>query len=171
MKTTVYWIDGPWRGKLAIVPRPRGGDWLEDEVRAWRAGGINVVVSMLQSEESAELDIEQEADLCKANGIESICFPVADRGVPSSSRSFAALVRGLEGELADSKTIAVHCRQGVGRSAILAACLLVAAGLDVATAWTRVAAARGCPVPDTAEQREWVARFAREFLTVSAKDE
>jgi protein-tyrosine phosphatase len=169
MKAMVYWIEGPWSGRLAVVPRPRGGDWLEDEVRAWRAAGIDVVVSLLQSEETVELDIAGAADLCRANGVEHLAFPVADRGVPPSARAFAALVRSLEGKLAAGKGVAVHCRQGVGRSAMLAASLLIAAGLDAETAWGRVMAARGCPVPDTAEQKEWVARFAREHLTSSPK--
>lgn len=30
MRATLYWIDGVWPGRLAIVPRPRGDDWLED---------------------------------------------------------------------------------------------------------------------------------------------
>ena len=36
MHTELYWIPGPWLGRLAIMPRPRGGDWLEDEIRSWR---------------------------------------------------------------------------------------------------------------------------------------
>ena len=31
MWTSLYWIDGPWKGKLALSGRPRGGDWLKDE--------------------------------------------------------------------------------------------------------------------------------------------
>ena len=38
--TKLYWISGPWAGKLAIAARPRGGDWLEDEIRDWKNGGI-----------------------------------------------------------------------------------------------------------------------------------
>ena len=51
MGADLYPIPGPWRGRLAIVPRPRGGDWLEDQVRGWRALGIGVVVSLLVSQE------------------------------------------------------------------------------------------------------------------------
>jgi hypothetical protein len=35
MRPLIYWINTPWPGRLAIVPRPRGGDWLEEEVGAW----------------------------------------------------------------------------------------------------------------------------------------
>ena len=44
---TRYQIEGPWRGQLAIVPRPRGEDWLRDEARAWKDEGFDVVVSLL----------------------------------------------------------------------------------------------------------------------------
>jgi protein-tyrosine phosphatase len=164
MKAAIYWIKGPWTGRLAIMPRPRGGDWLEDEVRDWRSAGIDVVVSTLMNDEIDELELAEEARLCTANGMEYIRFPIADRGVPSSIRSVAELLRQLEGKLAQGKSVAVHCRQGIGRSALLAACLLVLAGVAPATAFQRVSAARGCPVPETAEQREWVAKFARESL-------
>jgi protein-tyrosine phosphatase len=160
MKAAPFWIEGPWRGRLAILPRPRGGDWLEDEARAWRVEGIDAVVSTLTSDEIAELDLAEEAELCQASGVEFIAFPVEDRGLPSSSTAAAELARRLEERLAKGKNVAIHCRQGVGRSALIAACVLVAAGVEAETAWAKVRAARGCPVPDTAEQRAWVIRLA-----------
>jgi hypothetical protein len=54
MAARVFWIDGAWQGRLAIVPRPRGGDWLEDEIADWRDAGIDVVVSFLEPHEVAE---------------------------------------------------------------------------------------------------------------------
>ena len=53
MGTKVYWIAGPWQGRLGIVPRPRGADWLDDETRAWRDVGIDMVVSLLEPAEEA----------------------------------------------------------------------------------------------------------------------
>ena len=55
MRVNVFWVPGPWPGKLGIVPRPRGGDWLEDEAKAWHQAGIDVVVSLLEPEEEAQL--------------------------------------------------------------------------------------------------------------------
>ena len=164
MKAAPYWIEGPWPGRLAILPRPRGGDWLEDEVRAWRSAGINTVVSTLTSDEIAELDLGEEAELCQANGVEWIAFPVEDRGLPSPTGA-AELVGRLEGKLAKGKGIAIHCRQGVGRSALIAASVLIAAGVEAEAAWRKVSAARGCPVPDTAETTQGVGRPLREDST------
>ena len=54
MRTELYWIEGPWLSRLAIMPRPRGGDWLEDEITSWRHVGIDTIVSALMKEESTE---------------------------------------------------------------------------------------------------------------------
>jgi protein-tyrosine phosphatase len=166
-RATLYGIEGPWPGRLAVVPRPRGGDWLEDEVQSWRQAGVNVVVSSLEKDEITEWNLAREADLCVAQGIEFVHFPIADRGVPPSFAATAALVRRLEGELSEGKGVAFHCRAGIGRSALLAACVLVLAGLDSEAAWHRVSKARGCAVPDTAEQRAWLGRFARECVATT----
>jgi protein-tyrosine phosphatase len=164
MKADLFWIEGPWSGRLAILPRPRGGDWLEDEIPAWRSAGVDLVVSTLRPDEISELDLTAEAEWCRKNEIEFISFPIADRGVPSSPAAVLELLRRLENAMTAGKIVAIHCRQGIGRSALLAASLLVLAGVSPDQAFQRVQAARGCPVPDTAEQREWVARFARDHL-------
>jgi len=165
MRTKLYRIEGPWPGQLAIVPRPRGGDWLEDEVRAWQQAGLDVIVSLLTRDEAANLDLAQEAALCRAYGLEFFSFPIIDGGVPSSRWATLDLVRQLDNALAEGKRVAVHCRQGIGRSALIAACMLAFAGVDPETALQRVSAARGCSVPETSEQREWIVEFAGELPT------
>jgi protein-tyrosine phosphatase len=164
MRAELYWIEGPWLGRLAIMPRPRGGDWLEDEIASWRRLGLDILVSALTSEENTELDLIHEKEESQKTGIEFVSFPIADRGVPPSAKITWELVRRLEQELAGGKKVAVHCRQGVGRAALLAGCILAAAGVAPLSAWQRIAAARGCAVPDTSEQREWVVRFASDML-------
>src|SRR5881392_3794728 len=105
MRAELYWIPGPWPGRLAILPRPRGGDWLADEVEAWRRAGVDVVVSLLTTDEVADLDLAAEGDLCRARGIEFLSFPIPDRGVPSSTAAVAALLTKLGDALAHGKTV------------------------------------------------------------------
>lgn len=78
----VFWVPGPWRGKLGILPRPRGGDWLGDETKAWREVRIDVVVSLLEPGEQVQLALEGEAAAATASGVEFRPFPIPDRGVP-----------------------------------------------------------------------------------------
>jgi protein-tyrosine phosphatase len=138
---------------------------LVDEIRSWRQTGVDVVVSTLEPEEVSDLDLRAEPELCGANGIEFIPFPIADRAVPASLAATTKLARELEARLAAGKSVAIHCRVGIGRSALLAACLLVLAGVNWEAAWERIRSARGCLVPDTTEQRQWLARFAHDSLT------
>jgi len=69
MNPKLYWITGPWPGKLAISARPRGGDWLEDEISGWRTAGVDAVVSLLTPDENEDLQLVSEADLAQARGL------------------------------------------------------------------------------------------------------
>ena len=165
MTAGLYWIKGPWPGRLAIVARPRGGDWLEDEARSWARSGLQVIVSLLTPQETAEFDLTNQGALCRSNGIEFVSFPIPDRGVPSSGEETLRLVKALEGYLAADTNVGIHCRQGIGRSGLAAACVLVSSGLPPDVAFNQLGEARGCPVPETTEQREWVEAFAPQLVT------
>ncbi len=162
MQTELYWIDGPWRGRLAIMPRPRGGDWLGDEMRGWREAGIDVVVSLLTPAEITELDLALENALVESYAMKYLSFPIEDRSVPESRDETLVLTNTLSQALDEGKNVAIHCRQGIGRAALIAACLLVSAGMSAGEAFRRVTAARGCPVPETSEQRNWVEAYSRQ---------
>ena len=160
MKAEVYWVPGPWPGRLGILPRPRGGDWLEDEVRSWRAAGIDVVASLLTPDEIAEFELQKEGTRSKAEGLEFYAFPIPDRGVPRSRTEFEKLIGDLVRELKRGKNVVAHCRQGIGRSALVAASLLTSSGEKPDEAFRRIEEVRGRSVPETAEQREWVLQSA-----------
>ncbi len=142
MQAKVYWVAGPWRGRLGILPRPRGGDWLKDETAAWRAAGVDMVVSLLEAEEEGEMILEGEAAAASASGIEFRTLPIPDRGVPASLESVAGLADDIVEALDVGKNVAVHCRQGIGRSGLIVGGVLVAAGSDVPTA-LRTSRSRG----------------------------
>jgi protein-tyrosine phosphatase len=150
---------------MAIMPRPRGGDWLEDELRAWRNAGVDIVVSLLETDEVKGFDLSAEEGLARADRIEFVSFPIADRGVPESQDAASVLVTKLVSGLRESKNIAIHCRQGIGRSAMIAIAVLIRLGVNAETAIGLVCAARGCIVPETREQRAWLLEFARRDAT------
>lgn len=160
MDKEVFWITGPWPGRLAIALRPRGGDWLSDEIRSWRDMGLNVVVSLLTPNEILELELDQEMRWCQEYGIQFYSF-LPDREVPESWKAVAALIKDLDLALKVGKNIAVHCRQGIGRSSLISASLLIAGGANPESAWEHISQsrARGRAVPDTEEQYAWVKSF------------
>lgn len=160
MKTEIYWIDGMPMGKLGIAPRPRGGDWLDDEVEAWRASGVDCVVSALTPAEEAELDLQDEKTACRKHGMQFVSFPIPDRGTPQTLALLQRALSLIAEDLKSGGSVLVHCRQGIGRSALIVASALAMAGEGPERAFSRIERARGRPVPDTSEQREWVRRFA-----------
>lgn len=160
MRTKVFWVDGPWSGRLGILPRPRGGDWLSDETAAWREAGVDMVVSLLEPDEAAQLVLEDEAAAAAASGIVFRPFPIPDRGVPTSLESVAELASEVVDALEEGRSVAVHCRQGIGRSGLIVGGVLVATGVDPITALRTIAESRGLEVPETEEQRQWLKDFA-----------
>jgi protein-tyrosine phosphatase len=168
MNPDLFWIPGPWRGKLAIVTRPRGGDWLEDEAAGWRRSGLNAVVSLLESDEAAQLELAHEGQAAESNGVLFISFPIPDLGVPVSIQEALALLKTIGGYLEAGKSVAVHCRQGIGRSGLIAAGVLMAFGAGAEKAIEVVSAARGLTIPETRAQLEWLHQLTSEYPVVSA---
>ncbi len=60
MRAQLYSIQELPCGKVSIMARPRGGDWLLDEVKALREAGVDVLASFLTPEEVIELDLREE---------------------------------------------------------------------------------------------------------------
>lgn len=156
MLPVTYRIEGPWRGQLAIIARPRGGEWLDEELHALKEAHVNVLISLLTNEESEELGLTKEAELSAKHGLEFLSFPIPDLAVPASATVTREFLNRLLNLLRGGKRIAIHCRQGIGRSGLIAASLLVMEAIDPFVAFRRVSAARGLEVPETTEQRDWV---------------
>jgi protein-tyrosine phosphatase len=123
------------------------------------AGGVNVLVSLLESDEAAELGLDGEWASCATHGIEFLSLPVPDLGAPRDSPQFVKAVTDLVQMLREGKHIAVHCRQSVGRSGLLAISVGVASGLDLDEAVGIVSRARGVQVPETSTQLAWLRRY------------
>jgi protein-tyrosine phosphatase len=166
MRSTIYWIEAPVTGRLGIMARPRSGEWLEDEIAGWQAAGINIVVCLLENDEIDELGLGDEEELCRKRGMEFIAFPIQDRGLPKTVGETETLARHIALKLSDGRAVAIHCRAGIGRSSLIAACALVCSGFDANSAFEAISKARGVTVPDTDEQRRWVTSFETFTRTV-----
>jgi protein-tyrosine phosphatase len=142
------------------LSRPRGNEWLRDEIQGWVASEVEVIVSLLTSHEISELGLIDESETAGELGIRFIHYPIPDYDVPVSASTFRGLVRELGDLLLSGKSIGIHCRQGIGRSSLLAACLLSHFNVSVDESFRQIRAARGTSVPDTAEQRQWVTTFS-----------
>jgi protein-tyrosine phosphatase len=149
---SIYWITE----RLAIVARPRRDDWLQDDIKRLRAAGIDILVSALTAPEMDELGLKNEAASCEACGIEWISIPIEDRSIPRFDESFTMPLVQLAERIKSGKAVGIHCRACIGRSSLIAACLMVQGKMDPEEAFFQIGTARGCPVPDTDEQSDWV---------------
>lgn len=155
MTPEVYWIRDIEPFKLAVMARPRGGEWLEDEILGWKRLGIGLVASLLHNYEAEELGISEEASLCAAHSIEFKSFPIKDRGIPESASAFFDFADDLTSRVREGTAVAVHCRAGIGRSGLTAGSVLLRLGVPAQDVFSLVSKARGLVVPDTPSQIEW----------------
>jgi hypothetical protein len=59
-----------------------------------------MVISLLEREEVSELGVQREAELCRANGLEFVSFPIPDRRDPLPGRDWPIIrYRGLCADL------------------------------------------------------------------------
>ncbi|MFF3691297.1 tyrosine protein phosphatase [Streptomyces sp. NPDC002187] len=154
MRPTLFTIDLPGPGRLSTMARPRGNDWLEDEMTALSACGVDTLVCALTRPELDELGLADEPRAAVAAGLRFVAIPIPDRTVPDLATILPTLQRLAE-QLDEGAHIVTHCRSGIGRSSLLAVALLILDGVDPNTAWAQLERARGLAVPDTAEQRDW----------------
>jgi len=80
VKATIYPVTDATPNRIAIIARPRGNDWLYEEISALSREGIEIVVSMLTSEETEELGLNSAE--CAAARITFVNVAIPDRSVP-----------------------------------------------------------------------------------------
>ena len=94
-------------------------------------------------------------------------LPILDHGLPVDHAYMRQIQAALRGALAAGRCVYVHCRMGIGRTGTVLGCRLVEQGLsgtdaldELNRAWQQCArAARWPAVPETGEQRQFVATW------------
>lgn len=155
IRPTLYPIAAPAPARLSIMPRPRGGLWLDDEMVALRRSGADLLVCLQTAAELKDLELTEEPESAAAAGLEFQLFPIVDLGVPDHGE-VQPLLDTLAARLTAGQHVVVHCRAGIGRSSLIAAVLLIRLGVPVDRAWRVISEARGCEVPETEGQRRWL---------------
>jgi hypothetical protein len=125
MRADIYCIADIPSGRLAILGRPRSGDWLTDEIADWKAAGLTDVVTLLEDREIRELDLAGEAEFAELAGLSFEQFSIPDRGVPASSEAAHSLWERLETKIRSGHSVGIHCRAGIGRAGLVAVGVLL----------------------------------------------
>ena len=130
---------------------------------SWHQLGVDTVVSLLTADEEKDLDLECEAPAVRQSKMTFVSFPIVDRSVPESRLALVRLVAHLSADLTQGRNIVIHCRQGIGRAALVAASVLINQGLEVEPALLAISKARGVTVPETPEQHAFLLQISEEL--------
>ncbi len=164
MICTTYSVACDGDTKIGVMARPSGGGLLRADICSLREQGFSVMVSLLTDAEERELKLVEEARICNEMEMVFERLPIPDLRVPAlddASFEFLAKLRKLH---AGGKSIVVHCRAGIGRSPMIAACLMLSTKCNVHSAFRQLSSARGFTVPETPEQREWAVAYEKLLL-------
>src|SRR6266851_830954 len=94
IQAEMYEISPCPQGRLAIMPRPRGGPWLKAELASLKVRGVTDLVSLLAPKEEIELNLQLEPQFCAEFGIRFHRHSVPDHGLPVQP-AFDAFVTSL----------------------------------------------------------------------------
>ncbi|MDZ7801884.1 MAG: cyclin-dependent kinase inhibitor 3 family protein [Trueperaceae bacterium] len=158
----------PGKKATSSVSRVRWDRDLDTDLQDLRQRfGTDVLVSLMRPYEHDLLEIPDLFPRAEAHSMRVRPFPIDDVSVPDarSADAFGQLIDELHAELEAGRTLTVHCRGGLGRSGLVAACLLVRAGLDAATAVRRVRKHRPGAI-ETRGQEAYVGAYA-DWLTTA----
>jgi protein-tyrosine phosphatase len=160
------WIDRRYTGagRLALSSLPGLPMYqrsLPADLETLRLHGVQHVLCLLEDHEFAKWGVADLLGSYHDAGFVVRRFPIRDHSVcaPAGMRE---TVNWVSETLAGGATVMVHCVGGLGRSGIVAACFLVAAGLTAEQAIAEVRHTRSPFAIETAEQAEFVRLFAKE---------
>ncbi len=157
MSVRIYWIHQcENNARVGIMVRPRGNEWLKDEVAYLQKQKVSVLVSLLEMDEVVELGLREEEKLCRQHDISFISFPIEDRSIPANESKTKQLLKVLSDAVKDGISIVIHCRMGMGRSSIIAGAVVPSFGIDPHKILQHISNVRGLKVPDTEEQTKWL---------------
>ncbi|MBV1920085.1 MAG: cyclin-dependent kinase inhibitor 3 family protein [Pseudomonadales bacterium] len=142
------------RGKVGLTfcPGKRceglyGGTWERDlakDLAVIESLGGKVLVTLMEQHEFAILGVREFPNVLDGSTIEWLHLPILDMNVPDDNFEHQWRMIGprLHARLAEGDIIVIHCRGGLGRTGLIAARMLVEAGLSPVDAVAAVRSAR-----------------------------
>lgn len=156
----IFWVN---KIHLAIGPYPNSWAGLYDACRAVRKAGVDVLVSLQTENEAAALGLSEEDQAAIQAGLMFHRFGITDHQPPPFTPEVFDFVSLLADHLDSGQRVLIHCYAGIGRSATIAAGVLIERGYSPQAAVRALTIARGLPVPETEAQLEWISKFAQRF--------
>ena len=138
-------VNGRWDRDLAL------------DMRAITDWGGSTVVSLMEAHEFLNLGVRDLGDVVEDAGLEWHCLPIRDVHPPDErfERLWTYSGHVIRRKLASGERIILHCRGGIGRTATIAARLLIECGVVPGDALRRVRAVDVNRV-ETSDQESYV---------------
>ena len=124
-----------------------GGTWDRDlakDLAVIESQGGKVLVTLMEQHEFTILSVPEFPRVLADSSIEWLHLPILDMNVPDDKfeHQWSMVSPRLHARLAEGDTIVIHCRGGLGRTGLIAARMLVEAGLTPVDAVAVVRSAR-----------------------------
>ncbi len=149
----LYAVDVPTPGRLSLSGLPAEPSARGSVLDAFGAYGVDVLVSTLRG------DLSTWHDTSVATGVDVVVFPIAEGKAPGGP-DFDDLIATIVARLRAGSSVAIVCRTGAERGALVAAAVCVQLGLAPRVAWSHVEQSRRVPLAVSPAQRVWLDRFA-----------
>ena len=155
-----YWV---LPGRLLAGEYPGGltPELTRERLSRLLQAGIDCFLDLTQPHEIAPYDASLPAN------VDYLRCAILDHGTPRDPGMMTQIMQCLRGALREGRVVYLHCRAGIGRTGMVAGCLLAEQGLsgeealaEINRLWRQSARSGQWPsVPETAEQIEYVRRW------------
>ncbi|MEY2920793.1 MAG: hypothetical protein RL261_2098 [Pseudomonadota bacterium] len=159
-----YWV-APGRLLVGEHPGSRSRAQSMERLRRFLEAGITCFIDLTEPDESPAYEMLLPFETPSGRRVEYLREPIPDHGVPTDRETMGRIVAMLDGALEAGHRVYLHCRAGVGRSAMAAGCWLAernpgggeAALTELADYWQQcLQSSMWKQVPETSEQRDYV---------------
>lgn len=132
-------------GRLLFTPCPASkGTTLNDAIMTLKQAGASGIISLMADTELAENGAAHIGDACQAIDLQWYQLPIADDAAPAED--FQAAWQQYSAEIIQrlkaGETLAIHCKGGSGRTGLIAAQIVLAAGGELTATIAAVQALR-----------------------------
>ena len=161
-KLRIDWIEIPKSKNsigLTILPgRKDRNRNLKDDIDVLKVAGISSVVCLVTHAELKRYGVANLIEIYRTSGIEVHDFQIIDGKAPVL-KDLKKLILILKNDLESRNKILIHCVGGLGRSGLVAACLLKTYGLNSKDAIELVRKQRSRRAIETEVQEKFVSSF------------
>jgi ADP-ribosylglycohydrolase len=158
-----YWVV-PGRFLVGEHPGSRSRAEALERLRSLLRAGVSCFVDLTEPSEMPGYESFLPFSTPSGRRIEYLREPIADHSVPTTRETMARLLAAVDQALAADHVVYLHCRAGIGRSAMAAGCWIASQPVltgdpleRLQVLWRQSEQSANWPVvPETAEQAEFV---------------